>query len=96
MKLLTKHNRDHLLRNGHVRARFALEGRAEPDFLPVVKLFLPDSACTCSEARSWAGICAPRSPRVRTRSSPDSAEMSRVPGQFTQRALLHRAPLIAE
>lgn len=46
MKLLTKSIRDQLLRNGRIRAALAEEGKAEADFIPVVKLFTPDAACT--------------------------------------------------
>lgn len=46
MKLLTTRNREQLLRNGRVRAALAEEGKAEADFLPVVKLFTPDANCT--------------------------------------------------
>jgi Protein of unknown function (DUF2958) len=46
MKLLTKDIRDKLLRNGRISAALAEEGRAEADFLPVVKLFTPDAGCT--------------------------------------------------
>lgn len=46
MKLLTKSIRDEMLRNGQVRAALENEDKAEPDFLPVVKLFTPDAACT--------------------------------------------------
>jgi hypothetical protein len=35
-----------LLRNGRVRAQLDEEGKAEADFLPVVKLFTPDAGCT--------------------------------------------------
>ena len=46
MKLLTDELRHKLLRNGRLHARFAEEGQAEPDFVPVVKFFTPDSGCT--------------------------------------------------
>ena len=46
MKLLTNEIRKRLLRNGEVRRLFAADGRAEPDFIPVVKLFTPDAQCT--------------------------------------------------
>ena len=46
MKLLTTSIREQLLRNGRIRAALAEEGRAEADFLPVVKLFTPDAQCT--------------------------------------------------
>ena len=35
-----------MLRNGELRLRVQEEGKAEPDFLPVVKLFTPDAGCT--------------------------------------------------
>lgn len=46
MKLLTHELRDRLLRNGRLRQHFQEDGRAEPDFIPVVKLFTPDAGCT--------------------------------------------------
>ena len=46
MKLLTKSIRENLLRNGCIRAALEEDGRAEADFMPVVKLFTPDAACT--------------------------------------------------
>lgn len=46
MKLLTTSIRDQLLRNGRIAAALAEDGRAEADFLPVVKLFTPDASCT--------------------------------------------------
>lgn len=46
MKLLTETIRAQLIRNGQLRQDFAEEGRCEPDFLPVVKLFTPDANCT--------------------------------------------------
>lgn len=46
MKLLTEENRERLLRNGKLRLQCQLEGRDEPDLLPVVKLFTPDAGCT--------------------------------------------------
>lgn len=46
MKLLINDIRDMLLRNGRLHAQFAEEGLAEPDFIPVVKLFTPDAGCT--------------------------------------------------
>lgn len=46
MKLLTPSLRDQLLRNGRIATALAEDGRAEADFLPVVKLFTPDAACT--------------------------------------------------
>jgi len=46
MKLLTKSIYEQLLRNGRIREALAEDGRAEADFLPVVKLFTPDGNCT--------------------------------------------------
>ncbi len=46
MKLLTKSITEQLLRNGRIRQALAKGGRAEADFLPVVKLFTPDARCT--------------------------------------------------
>jgi len=46
MKLLTKSITDALLRNGRIREALAEDGRAEADFIPVVKLFTPDANCT--------------------------------------------------
>lgn len=46
MKLLTKTIHEQLLRNGRIREALAEDGRAEADFLPVVKLFTPDANCT--------------------------------------------------
>lgn len=46
MKLLTTSVRDQLLRNGIIRQALAEDGRAEADFIPVVKLFTPDAGCT--------------------------------------------------
>jgi hypothetical protein len=46
MKLLTTTIRDQLLRNGHIRQALDEDGRAEADFIPVVKLFTPDAQCT--------------------------------------------------
>ena len=46
MKLLTQSIREQLLRNGRIRQALAEDGRAEADFLPVVKLFTPDAGCT--------------------------------------------------
>jgi hypothetical protein len=46
MKLLTADIRERLLRNGRIRHQLELTSEAEPDFLPVVKLFTPDAACT--------------------------------------------------
>lgn len=46
MKLLTQSIRERLLQNGRIRSEYAERGDAEPDFLPVVKLFTPDAGCT--------------------------------------------------
>ncbi len=46
MKLLTNDIRERLLKNGRIRQQLAEDGRAEVDFLPVVKLFTPDAQCT--------------------------------------------------
>ena len=46
MKLLTANIRERLLRNGRIRQQRELDSKAEPDFLPVVKLFTPDANCT--------------------------------------------------
>lgn len=46
MKLLTRSIEQQLLRNGHLRAERTVEGKPEIDFIPVVKLFTPDAACT--------------------------------------------------
>lgn len=46
MKLLTQHIRQALLRNGKLSQIYMEEGIEPPDFLPVVKLFTPDAACT--------------------------------------------------
>ena len=46
MKLLTNDIREKLLRNGRSRMQLGQEGRDEPDFSPVVKLFTPDAGCT--------------------------------------------------
>lgn len=46
MKLLTQSIRERLLRNGTLSREHTEEGRPEPDFIPVVKLFTPDAACT--------------------------------------------------
>ena len=46
MKLLTSDIRERLLRNGRLQRQCAEQGEAEPDFLPVVKLFTPDGGCT--------------------------------------------------
>lgn len=44
--LLTNDIRETLLANGRLRQQSQLAGHGEPDFLPVVKLFTPDSGCT--------------------------------------------------
>jgi hypothetical protein len=46
MKLLTTTIRDQLLRNGRIRQALDEDGRADADFIPVVKLFTPDAGCT--------------------------------------------------
>lgn len=46
MKLLTPTIHDQLVRNGLTRAALAADGKPAPDFIPVVKLFTPDAACT--------------------------------------------------
>jgi len=46
MKLLTNDLRRRLLQNGELRRRLDEEGEADPDFYPVVKLFMPDGAGT--------------------------------------------------
>ncbi|MGE0061432.1 MAG: DUF2958 domain-containing protein [Xanthobacteraceae bacterium] len=46
MKLLTKDIRERLLANGRIRLQLQEDGRAEADFIPVVKLFTPDAGCT--------------------------------------------------
>jgi hypothetical protein len=46
MKLLNTDIRERLFRNGRLRQQLELTGEAEPDFLPVVKLFTPDAGCT--------------------------------------------------
>ena len=43
MSLLTDEIRERLLQNGKIRLECSLNGEAEPDFLPVVKLFMPES-----------------------------------------------------
>ena len=45
-ELLTADIRERLLANGRLRLEFQTKGEAEPDFLPVVKLFTPDAGCT--------------------------------------------------
>ncbi len=46
MKLLTNSIREKLLRNGRIRDWLAESGKAEADFIPIVKLFTPDAQCT--------------------------------------------------
>lgn len=46
MKLITQELRARLVQNGRVRRRLDEEGLADPDFIPVVKLFTPDGPCT--------------------------------------------------
>jgi len=46
MKLLTKAQREQLLRNGEINAQRQLDGLDTIDHPPVVKLFTPDAACT--------------------------------------------------
>jgi hypothetical protein len=46
MILLTKSITEALLCNGRVSEALAVDGKAEADFIPVVKLFTPDAACT--------------------------------------------------
>ncbi|MEQ9642036.1 MAG: DUF2958 domain-containing protein [Alphaproteobacteria bacterium] len=46
MKLLTYSIEQKLLRNGAIRQAIEEDGRMEADFIPVVKLFTPDAACT--------------------------------------------------
>ena len=48
MKLLTNSIYEQLLRNGRIRLALAIEGKgkAEADFIPVVKFFTPDANCT--------------------------------------------------
>ena len=46
MKLLTSDLRKRLLQNGRLSREMQEQGRPEPDFVPVVKLFTPDAACT--------------------------------------------------
>ena len=83
MKLLTADIRDRLLRNGRLMQQLA-GSYAEPDFLPVVQLFLPDGAAPGCSPNSiptsptspsacaiWAGV-------PRTRFCPDFGARSRV------------------
>jgi hypothetical protein len=46
MKLLTSSIYEQLLRNGRMQEALAVEGKAEADFIPVVKFFTPDAGCT--------------------------------------------------
>jgi len=46
MKLLTKNIREKLLLNGRLQQEHTERGRDDADFVPVVKLFTPDAACT--------------------------------------------------
>ena len=46
MKLLTADIRKKLLRNGRLHQQCDEDGKPEPDFAPVVKLFTPDAGCT--------------------------------------------------
>lgn len=46
MKLLTLPIREQLLRNGRLQQEIAEAGGDDADFLPAVKLFTPDAACT--------------------------------------------------
>ena len=46
MKLLTKDIHERLAKNGRIREQLAEDGKAEADFIPVVKLFTPDAGCT--------------------------------------------------
>ncbi len=46
MTLIPDDIRNRLLGNGILRQRLQRDGRSEPDFLPVVKLFTPDAGCT--------------------------------------------------
>ena len=46
MKLLTADLCERLLKNGRIRQQLELDGEADLDFLPVVKLFTPDAGCT--------------------------------------------------
>ncbi|MDP2620284.1 MAG: DUF2958 domain-containing protein [Hyphomicrobiales bacterium] len=46
MKLLTKDLQRRLLQNGEIRRKLDEEGEADADFIPVVKLFMPDGAGT--------------------------------------------------
>ncbi|MEX0409773.1 DUF2958 domain-containing protein [Aquibium sp. LZ166] len=46
MKLLTNPIREQLLRNGRLQQECSEAGGSDADFVPVVKLFTPDAACT--------------------------------------------------
>jgi len=46
MELLTPAIREALLRNGRIRVSADMNGDPDIDFIPVVKLFTPDAACT--------------------------------------------------
>ena len=46
MKLLTQSITEQLLHNGQLSVECGEGGWAEPDFVPVVKLFTPDAQCT--------------------------------------------------
>ena len=46
MKLLTANIRKKLLRNGRLHQQCDEDGKPEPDFAPLVKLFTPDVGCT--------------------------------------------------
>jgi len=46
LKLLTKSIAEELLRNGRLSFEYAEEGKREPDFIPIAKLFTPDAQCT--------------------------------------------------
>lgn len=46
MELLTQDIRERLLVNGRIQRQLQEDGRAEADFIPVVKLFTPDAGCT--------------------------------------------------
>jgi hypothetical protein len=45
-RLLPDDIRERLLVNGRLREQFQREGKCEPDFFPVVKLFTPTGGCT--------------------------------------------------
>jgi hypothetical protein len=46
MRLITKDIRSRLIANGELHRQMRQAGKAEPDFLPVVKLFTPDANAT--------------------------------------------------